>query len=118
MRPLLTSLAVYSVICMLLQGVREPLTRRMTLAETASDLKMGGIPWRMLQHPNKEGWYYDLRHRLSLVADVAHTAKWYFANLEVSTRRGPSRSKSRTCSRGLMRGPVEIMLLALADYQA
>jgi len=51
-----------------------------------------------------------------LVADVAGTARWYAANLGFHTagnvpKQGPYAYAS------VQRGPAEIMLLALADYQ-
>ena len=51
-----------------------------------------------------------------LVADVADTARWYAANLGFRTAGAvPPREPHAYAS--LQRGPAEIMLLALADYQ-
>ena len=51
-----------------------------------------------------------------LVADVAGTARWYAANLEFHTA-GTVPEQEPYVYASLMRGPAEIMLLALADYQ-
>jgi uncharacterized glyoxalase superfamily protein PhnB len=51
-----------------------------------------------------------------LVGDVAHTARWYSANLGFDTVGAVPQHEPFVFA-SLMRGPVEIMLLALADYQ-
>jgi uncharacterized glyoxalase superfamily protein PhnB len=51
-----------------------------------------------------------------LVADVATTARWYAANLGFHTA-GIFPNEEPHAYASLMRGPAEIMLLALADYQ-
>ena len=51
-----------------------------------------------------------------LVADVAATARWYAANLGFGTA-GTFPNEEPYAYASLMRGPAEIMLLALADYQ-
>jgi len=51
-----------------------------------------------------------------LVADVANTARWYAANLGFRTA-GAVPQQEPYAYASLQRGPAEIMLLALADYQ-
>lgn len=51
-----------------------------------------------------------------LVADVADTARWYAANLGFHTA-GTVPDQEPYAYASLQRGPAEIMLLALADYQ-
>ena len=51
-----------------------------------------------------------------LVADVAGTARWYAANLGFRTA-GAVPDREPYVYASLMRGPAEIMLLSLADYQ-
>ncbi|MEX2138649.1 MAG: VOC family protein [Pirellulales bacterium] len=51
-----------------------------------------------------------------LVADVANTARWYTANLGFRTA-GAVPEQEPYAFASLLRGPAEIMLLALADYQ-
>ena len=51
-----------------------------------------------------------------LVADVANTARWYAANLGFRTA-GAVPPQEPHAYASLQRGPAEIMLLALADYQ-
>jgi uncharacterized glyoxalase superfamily protein PhnB len=51
-----------------------------------------------------------------LVAGVAATARWYEANLEFRTA-GVFPKAEPYAYASLMRGPAEIMLLALTDYQ-
>ena len=51
-----------------------------------------------------------------LVSDVAHTAEWYSANLGFHTVGAVPQQEPYVFA-SLMRGPVEIMLLALADYE-
>jgi len=51
-----------------------------------------------------------------LVADVASTARWYAANLGFHTA-GAVPEQEPFVFASLQRGPAEIMLLALADYQ-
>ena len=51
-----------------------------------------------------------------LVADVAATARWYAANLGFGSA-GAFPNEEPYAYASLMRGPAEIMLLALAGYQ-
>jgi len=51
-----------------------------------------------------------------LVADVARTAQWYAENLGFHTA-GTVPKQQPYVYASLMRGPVEIMLLSLADYE-
>jgi catechol 2,3-dioxygenase-like lactoylglutathione lyase family enzyme len=51
-----------------------------------------------------------------LVADVADTARWYSANLGFDTVGAVPQQEPYVFA-SLMRGPAEIMLLALADYE-
>jgi uncharacterized glyoxalase superfamily protein PhnB len=51
-----------------------------------------------------------------LVADVAHTARWYAANLGFHMAGAVPRQEPHAYA-SLQRGPAEIMLLALADYR-
>lgn len=51
-----------------------------------------------------------------LVADVASTARWYGANLGFDIA-GTFPQREPYAYASLQRGPAEIMLLALADYQ-
>lgn len=51
-----------------------------------------------------------------LVADVARTAQWYVDNLGFR-RAGTVPRQAPYVYASLMRGPVEIMLLSLADYE-
>jgi uncharacterized glyoxalase superfamily protein PhnB len=51
-----------------------------------------------------------------LVADVGSTARWYAANLGFHTA-GTVPNQEPYAYASLQRGPAEIMLLALADYQ-
>lgn len=51
-----------------------------------------------------------------LVADVASTARWYNLNLGFRTAGAVPKEEPYAYA-SLMRGPAEIMLLALADYQ-
>ena len=51
-----------------------------------------------------------------LVADVAKTARWYSANLGFHTA-GAVPEREPYVYASVQRGPAEIMLLALADYQ-
>ena len=51
-----------------------------------------------------------------LVADVARTAQWYAENLGFHTA-GSAPKQQPYVYASLMRGPVEIMLLSLADYE-
>lgn len=51
-----------------------------------------------------------------LVADVADTARWYSTNLGFDTVGAVPQQEPYVFA-SLMRGPAEIMLLALADYE-
>src|SRR5919112_653512 len=51
-----------------------------------------------------------------LVADIASTARWYGANLGFDIA-GTFPQREPYAYASLQRGPAEIMLLALADYQ-
>jgi len=51
-----------------------------------------------------------------LVADVGNTARWYVANLGFHTAGAVPQQEPYVYA-SLQRGPAEIMLLALADYQ-
>lgn len=51
-----------------------------------------------------------------LVADVATTSRWYAANLGFRTAGAFPKEEPHAYA-SLMRGPAEIMLLALAGYQ-
>jgi uncharacterized glyoxalase superfamily protein PhnB len=51
-----------------------------------------------------------------LVADVAGTARWYAANLRFQMAGAVPKEEPHAYA-SLMRGPAEIMLLALAGYQ-
>jgi uncharacterized glyoxalase superfamily protein PhnB len=77
---------------------------------------MGGIP---VAHPSASPQAgVEIRSAVPtfLVGDVAHTARWYSANLGFDTVGAVPQQEPYVFA-SLMRGPVEIMLLALADYE-
>jgi uncharacterized glyoxalase superfamily protein PhnB len=77
---------------------------------------MGGIP---VAHPSalpQAGVEIRSAVPTFLVADVGDTARWYSANLGFDLV-GAVPKKEPFVFASLIRGPVEIMLLALADYE-